>query len=251
LGAPETSGIIGFSARIRLGYPGGLSGRLAQLNEGGTLFTASRARVSRRMTDSPYPYARPWNRHAASGRASAKGLGQPRPKFAVAQLAHKADTQTAPAFLEVFVAAGPYRVEVVLTDNSVQFADLPKNRSKARRTRTSVCGWTLWVAGLYDEPRPDAPRRSATTSPRSFARPLRRRRGTQRTGACIRWRRPPGLRESTIHRIWRPSIFNPIAPRRSSFPPTLYLSRRPTISRAFSCRCPTRAHSVCRREEPD
>ena len=55
--------------------------------------------------------------------------------------------------------------------------------------------------GLYDEPRPDAPRRSATTPPRSFARPLRRRRGTQRAGACVRWRRPPGLPESTIHRI--------------------------------------------------
>jgi hypothetical protein len=90
---------------------------------------ASRARVSRRMTDSPYPYARPWNRHAASGGASVKGLGRPRPKFAVAQLAHKTNAQTAPAFLEAFVAAGPYRVEIVLTDNSVQFADLPKNRS--------------------------------------------------------------------------------------------------------------------------
>jgi hypothetical protein len=53
LGAPETSGIIGFSAGLRLGYPGGLSGRLARLNEGGTLFMASRARVSRRMKDSP------------------------------------------------------------------------------------------------------------------------------------------------------------------------------------------------------
>jgi hypothetical protein len=31
--------------------------------------------------------------------------------------------------------------------------------------------------------------------------------------------------------------------RRSSFPPTLYLSRRRAILSAFSCRCPTRAHS--------
>jgi transposase InsO family protein len=50
-------------------------------------------------------------------------------KFAVAQLVHKANTQTARAFLEALVAAAPYRVEIVLTDNGIQFADLPKNRS--------------------------------------------------------------------------------------------------------------------------
>jgi transposase InsO family protein len=50
-------------------------------------------------------------------------------KFAVAQLVQKANTQTARAFLEALVAAVPYRVEIVLTDNGIQFADLPKNRS--------------------------------------------------------------------------------------------------------------------------
>jgi transposase InsO family protein len=50
-------------------------------------------------------------------------------KFAVAQLVDKANTQAARAFLEVLVAAAPYRVEIVLTDNGIQFADLPKNRS--------------------------------------------------------------------------------------------------------------------------
>ena len=50
-------------------------------------------------------------------------------KFAVAQLVDKANTQTARAFLEALVAAVPYRVEMVLTDNGIQFADLPKNRS--------------------------------------------------------------------------------------------------------------------------
>jgi transposase len=50
-------------------------------------------------------------------------------KFAVAQLVDKANTQTALAFLEALVAAVPYRVEIVLTDNGIQFADLPKNRS--------------------------------------------------------------------------------------------------------------------------
>ena len=50
-------------------------------------------------------------------------------KFAVAQLVDKANTQTARAFLEALVAAVPYRVETVLTENGIQFADLPKNRS--------------------------------------------------------------------------------------------------------------------------
>ncbi len=38
-------------------------------------------------------------------------------KFAVAQLVDKANTQTARAFLEALVAAVPYRIEIVLTDN--------------------------------------------------------------------------------------------------------------------------------------
>jgi transposase InsO family protein len=50
-------------------------------------------------------------------------------KFAVARLVDKANTQTARLFLETLVAAVPYRVEIVLTDNGIQFADLPKNRS--------------------------------------------------------------------------------------------------------------------------
>ena len=52
-------------------------------------------------------------------------------KFAFAQLVNKANMQTARAFLEALVAAVPYRVEIVLTDNGIQFADLPKNRSGA------------------------------------------------------------------------------------------------------------------------
>src|SRR6516164_10745763 len=50
-------------------------------------------------------------------------------KFAAARLVDKANTQTARLFLEAVVAAVPYRVEIVLTDNGSQFADLPNNRS--------------------------------------------------------------------------------------------------------------------------
>ena len=44
------------------------------------------------------------------------------------QLVEKADIQAAAAFLEALVAAVAYRIHTVLTDNGIQFADLPKNR---------------------------------------------------------------------------------------------------------------------------
>src|SRR5512134_2384355 len=49
-------------------------------------------------------------------------------KFAFVQLVGKANTVTARAFLDALVAAVPYKIEIVLTDNGIQFADLPKNR---------------------------------------------------------------------------------------------------------------------------
>ncbi|MSP67622.1 MAG: IS481 family transposase [Alphaproteobacteria bacterium] len=50
-------------------------------------------------------------------------------KFAFVQLVEKANTVTARAFLDALVAAVPYKIEIVLTDNGIQFADLAKNRS--------------------------------------------------------------------------------------------------------------------------
>src|SRR4028119_1058368 len=50
-------------------------------------------------------------------------------KFAFVQLVERANTVTSRAFLEALVAAVPYKIEIVLTDNGIQFADLPKNRS--------------------------------------------------------------------------------------------------------------------------
>jgi transposase-like protein len=50
-------------------------------------------------------------------------------KFAFTQLVDKANTVTARAFLDPLVAAVPYRIEILLTDNGIQFADLSKNRS--------------------------------------------------------------------------------------------------------------------------
>jgi transposase InsO family protein len=49
-------------------------------------------------------------------------------KLAFARLVEKANTVTAVAFLNELVEAIPYKISVVLTDNGIQFADLPKNR---------------------------------------------------------------------------------------------------------------------------
>jgi transposase InsO family protein len=53
-------------------------------------------------------------------------------KFAFVQLHEQADRPTAVAFLEALIAATPYRLHTILTDNGIQFADLPRNRD----------GWT-------------------------------------------------------------------------------------------------------------
>jgi transposase-like protein len=52
-------------------------------------------------------------------------------KVAFARLFDKANTAAARAFLEQLIEAIPYNIEVVLTDNGIQFADLPKYRSGA------------------------------------------------------------------------------------------------------------------------
>jgi transposase InsO family protein len=52
-------------------------------------------------------------------------------KIAFARLFERSNTAAARAFLEQLVEAIPYKIKVVLTDNGIQFADLPKNRSGA------------------------------------------------------------------------------------------------------------------------
>ena len=49
-------------------------------------------------------------------------------KYAFAQLHAQADRSTACIFLEALIAACPYLPHTVLTDNGIQFAELPKNR---------------------------------------------------------------------------------------------------------------------------
>lgn len=50
-------------------------------------------------------------------------------KFAVVQLVEKADRKTAWEFLELLLEAVPYCIHTILTDNSIQFADQPRNRN--------------------------------------------------------------------------------------------------------------------------
>src|SRR6516165_6922864 len=46
-----------------------------------------------------------------------------------AQLQEKANRHTATAFLKALIAVVPYKIHTILTDNGIQFCDLPKNRS--------------------------------------------------------------------------------------------------------------------------
>jgi len=50
-------------------------------------------------------------------------------KFAVTQLVEKADRTTAWEFLERLLKAVPYRIHTILTDNGIQFADQPRDRT--------------------------------------------------------------------------------------------------------------------------
>jgi transposase InsO family protein len=49
-------------------------------------------------------------------------------KVAFARLETRANRNTATAFLNQLVEAIPYRIHTILTDNGIQFADLPQNR---------------------------------------------------------------------------------------------------------------------------
>lgn len=50
-------------------------------------------------------------------------------KYAFARLVKRATGKAARAFLDELVEAVPYQIHTVLTDNGIQFADLPKNRT--------------------------------------------------------------------------------------------------------------------------
>ena len=61
-------------------------------------------------------------------------------KFAYAELHEKANRWIATDFLKALIQAVPYKIHTVLTDNGIQFTDLPKNRLGApRRAGALIC----------------------------------------------------------------------------------------------------------------
>lgn len=70
-------------------------------------------------------------------------------KFAFVQLVERANTKTASAFLDSLVEAVPYAIHTVLTDNGIQFADIPKNRDGPTvRFRGHPFDRTCWKHGI-------------------------------------------------------------------------------------------------------
>jgi transposase InsO family protein len=70
-------------------------------------------------------------------------------KYAFARLVKKANGAAARAFLDELVAAVPYEIHTVLTDNGIQFADLPKNRDgPTARMRGHLFDRLCWEHGI-------------------------------------------------------------------------------------------------------
>ena len=70
-------------------------------------------------------------------------------KFVVAKLFDRATMATAKAFLEHVIAVVPYRIHTILTDNGIQFADLPKNRNGPTATfRGHPFDRVCWAHGI-------------------------------------------------------------------------------------------------------
>jgi transposase InsO family protein len=70
-------------------------------------------------------------------------------RFAFAQLHKKATRNTTTAFLKALIAAVPYNIHTVLTDNDIQFCDLPQNRSDpTEKWRTNMFGLLCQAHGI-------------------------------------------------------------------------------------------------------
>jgi hypothetical protein len=129
-------------------------------------------------------------------------------KYAFARLAKRATGMAARAFLDELVAAVPYQIHTVLTDNGIQFADLPKNRGgPTARWRGHPFDRLCQEHGI--EHRLTKPKHPWTNGQ---SLPPRRRGSSGRTGPL---RRPPS---GGITTILTSSLRN--TSRRSSTPTT-------------------------------
>jgi hypothetical protein len=80
-------------------------------------------------------------------------------KFAFVELVERANMKTAAAFLLALMAAVPYRIHTVPTDNGIQFADLPKNRKgpTARFRGHPSTGFVVCTESIIASPNPGIP----------------------------------------------------------------------------------------------
>jgi hypothetical protein len=70
-------------------------------------------------------------------------------KIAFARFRDKANVASAVAFLDELVEAVPYDIHTMMTDNGIQFADLPKNRDgPTARLRGHPFDRTCWRHGI-------------------------------------------------------------------------------------------------------
>ena len=87
-------------------------------------------------------------------------------KFAVVELVEKADVRAAAAFLQAVVEAVPYRIHTVLTDNGIQFADLPKTGRDQLRASVAIpsTGSATFMESNTSSPSPTIPGRTGRSS---------------------------------------------------------------------------------------
>ena len=103
-------------------------------------------------------------------------------KVAFAQLHEKANRNTAAAFLKDLIAVVPYKIHTVLTDNGIQFWDLPRQPGgepiysicSAGRTRSSIGSQSQTTRGRTDRSSDEPSRRRLsgaiiTTAKTSYA----------------------------------------------------------------------------------
>jgi transposase InsO family protein len=70
-------------------------------------------------------------------------------KFAYVEVADRANTMTAAAFVDALAEAVPYDIHTILTDNGIQFATLPKNRDgPTERHRGHPFDRACWRHGI-------------------------------------------------------------------------------------------------------
>ncbi len=70
-------------------------------------------------------------------------------KFAFVELHEKADRPTSARFPEALIAAVPYRIHTVLTDNGLQFTDLPRiGNGQTNRYRAHPFSETCRAKGI-------------------------------------------------------------------------------------------------------